>query len=92
MQNRPAITPQSIVAALVGGVPVVAKLLVVFGVYTVTKAQQDALTDALQWAALVAGALLAHDLGLRAARNHADAKRSVADGDLAAIRLPDEHA
>lgn len=76
--NRPAITPAQIVALLVAGIPAVAKLLAAFGVYTVSAAQQDALTGVLTWAGVVAGVLIGADAALRAARNSAHAKAGVA--------------
>lgn len=69
--NRPAITPASIVAIVVAGVPVVANLLAAFNVVVVTAAQQHALTEALTWGGVLAGVLLAHDAVVRTARNKA---------------------
>jgi hypothetical protein len=71
---RPDITPAQIIALLVAAVPVVATLLRAFGVYDLTVVQTAALTETLQWAAVVAGALFVSDAGLRAARNAAEAK------------------
>ena len=74
MDVRPSITPAQIIGLLVAGVPAVAKLLQAFGVYEMTGEQTQALNDALQWAAIVAGALFVSDAGLRSARNVATAK------------------
>lgn len=76
--SRPNITPAQIIGLLVSGIPIIATLLHVFGVYDLTREQQGALEDALKWAAGVAAVLFVSDAGLRAARNHADAKRPAA--------------
>lgn len=68
--NRPDITP----AQLVAGVPVIANLLAAFHLFTVTQAQQDALTASIAWA----GALVLGDAALRIGRAHADAKVNAA--------------
>jgi hypothetical protein len=67
--NRPSITPAQIVGLLVAGLPVLANLLRAFGVYDLTAEQEAALTDTLQWAAIVAGALFVSDAALRVGRN-----------------------
>src|SRR4051812_46650211 len=72
--QRPDITPAQLFALLGAGVPIVASLLSAFGVYDLSPTQQDALSKAVQWAGLVAIALFGADFGIRAARNHADAK------------------
>lgn len=59
--HRPDITPAQIIA----GVPVVANLLAAFGVFTMSAAQQAALTDTLTWAL----ALLGADALIRVGRN-----------------------
>jgi hypothetical protein len=82
---RPDVTPAQLVALFVGGVPVIATLLHVFGVYDLSEEQQDALTKAIQWGGLVAIALFGADAGLRAARGHAAAKV-----DSAAISVKSE--
>lgn len=72
--HRPDLTPVQATALAVGGVPVVSNLLSAFGVFTPTPEQIDALTNAVNWGVPLAGLLLAGDAGIRAARNHADAK------------------
>jgi hypothetical protein len=72
--QRPDLTPAQLTGLLAAGVPVIANLLHVFGVYDVSPEQQDALNKLIQYGALVAIGLFGSDLGLRAARNHADAK------------------
>lgn len=72
--NRPSLTAAQIVATLTAGVPIVSQLLLAFGVYTVSPPEQQALTNAINWAVPFAGLLIAGDAGLRAARNHAEAK------------------
>ncbi|MBI5104396.1 MAG: hypothetical protein HZB46_05310 [Solirubrobacterales bacterium] len=67
-------TPAQVIGLLSAGVPVLANLLLVFGVYDLNAAQQDALNQAVQWGGLVAIGLFGADFGLRAARNGADAK------------------
>lgn len=81
--SRPDITPAFAGGFLLAGVPIVANLLHVFGVFTVTVEQQNALTDAIQWGVVGGGALAIGDAGLRASRNSADAKR-----DAAALTAP----
>lgn len=72
--SRPAVTAPQIAGILMAGVPIVAQLLHVFGVFDLTLAQQAALGNIIQWATIGAGALFASDAGLRAARNHAHAR------------------
>ena len=63
---------------LVAGVPGIATLLAAFGVVDLDAAQQDALTGALTWSAVLAGLLIGGDATLRSARNVADAKTDAA--------------
>lgn len=72
--NRPKITPAQIGASLIAGIPIISNLLAAFGVYTVTPAEQHALTESMTWATAFASLLVLGDAGLRSARNHADAK------------------
>ena len=72
--QRPDVTPAQVLALLVAGVPVIANLLHVFGVYDLTTEQEDALTNTVQWGGLVAIGLFGSDAALRAARGHADAR------------------
>lgn len=81
--TKPDITPAQVIGLLIAGVPVAAKLGAAFAIFTLTAVQQAALNEALQWAAVVAGALFLSDAGLRAARNGAAAKR-----DAAALLAP----
>jgi hypothetical protein len=67
--QRPNITPAQIVGLLIAGLPVLANLLRAFGVYDLTNEQEAALTDTLQWASVVAGALFVSDAALRVGRN-----------------------
>jgi hypothetical protein len=76
--RRPDITAAQLAAVLVAGVPVIATLLNAFGVADMTRAQQDALADAVTWSAVVAGLLIGGDATLRAARNIAVAKTDAA--------------
>jgi hypothetical protein len=76
--HQPDITPAQLVGVVVAGVPVVATLLRAFGVYDVTPDQQHAMQETVTWGAVLGGALFASDAGLRAARNHADARRHAA--------------
>jgi len=76
--HRPDITPAQLVGVIVAGVPVIATLLRAFGAYDVTPEQQHALQETVTWGAVLGGALFASDAGLRAARNHADARRHAA--------------
>lgn len=66
----PLSTPDITKAQLVGAVPVIAKLLSAFGVYTLTGAQQEALTLALGGGA----ALFAADAVIRLGRSLNKAK------------------
>ena len=76
--RRPDITAAQIGAVLVAGVPAIATLLTAFGVGNLSAAQQDALSGALTWSAILAGLLIGGDATLRAARNLADAKTDAA--------------
>jgi hypothetical protein len=81
--QRPDLTPAQLVGVALAGVPVVATLLRAFGVYDVSPEQQQALQDTVTWGGVLGGLLFASDAGLRAARNHADARR-----DAAALSAP----
>jgi hypothetical protein len=72
--QRPDITPAQVMGVIIGGVPVAAALLRAFGVYDASPQQEQALMDAVPWAAAIAGLLFASDAGVRAARNAAAAK------------------
>ncbi|MDQ3729660.1 MAG: hypothetical protein M3355_08720 [Actinomycetota bacterium] len=76
--NRPDVTPAQVAAVLVAGVPIVSNLLAAFDVVVVNSTQQAALSDTVTWGGVVAGLLIAGDVGLRSARNRADANRDVA--------------
>lgn len=71
---RPDLTPAVVIGLLIAGIPVLSNLLRVYGILDLSPEQEGALADTLKWAAIVAGALFISDAGLRAARNHADAK------------------
>jgi hypothetical protein len=75
---RPDITAAQIAAVLVAGVPAIATLLTAFGLGDLNAAQQDALSGALTWSAILAGLLIGGDATLRAARNLAVAKTDAA--------------
>jgi len=81
--QRPDLTPAQLVGVALAGVPVLATLLRAFGVYDVSPDQQQALQDTVTWGGVLGGLLFASDAGLRAARNHADARR-----DAAALSSP----
>ena len=68
-----------------GGIPVVSKLAAAFGVWAPNAMQQAALTDAVTWGGVLAGALILGDAGLRSARNSADAKRDAATAHASAL-------
>lgn len=72
--SRPAVTAPQVIGVLLAGVPLVAQLLHVFGVYTLTPDQQSALRDVVTWGTVSAGSLFGADAALRSARNHAHAK------------------
>jgi hypothetical protein len=76
--KRPDVTPAQVAAVLVAGVPAVATLLSAFGIYELSKDQQDALAGVLTWSAVLAGLLIGSDATLRTARNVVDAKRDAA--------------
>lgn len=65
----PDITPPQIVAILIGGIPIIAELLRAFGVYTLGVEQQDALSNVVAWAGVLAGSLIGGDALLRTGRN-----------------------
>jgi hypothetical protein len=76
--QRPDVTPAQLAAVLVAGVPAIATLLSAFGVADLTQEQQDALSQALTWCAILAGLLIGGDATLRTARNMVDGKRDAA--------------
>jgi hypothetical protein len=76
--DRPDVTPAQLAAVLVAGVPAVATLLSAFGVADLSQEQQNALSDALTWCAILAGLLIGGDATLRTARNVAGARRDSA--------------
>src|SRR4051795_136153 len=82
--QKPDITPAQLLAVVIAGVPVIATLLHVFGVYELTAEQQDALTKTIQWGGLMAISLFGADAGLRAARNHATGRIEAARATAAA--------
>lgn len=67
--NMPDITPPQTVAAVVAGIPILAELFRAFGVYDLSIEQQDALSNAVTWAGVLAGALIGGDALLRTGRN-----------------------
>lgn len=88
--ERPDITPAQIIATLVAGVPIIANLGYAFGVFAISVAQQDALTQAMTWGGILAGLLVGGDAGLRAARNAKDAKvDAAAVSQVPAAETPD---
>jgi hypothetical protein len=74
---RPDITPAQTTATLIAGVPIAARLLEAFGAYDPQEERRQALSDALAWASVFGGMLIAGDAALRAARNIAAAKTEV---------------
>lgn len=77
-QRRPEVTKPQILATLIAGVPVVSNLLAAFGVYSVTPAEQHALTEAMTWGVVFGGLLAAADSHLRGKRNEAEATKAAA--------------
>jgi len=59
--KRPDLTP----AQMIAGIPIIASLLRAFGVYDLSREEQDALSDATTWAM----ALLGADAAIRFGRN-----------------------
>jgi hypothetical protein len=88
--RRPDITAAQIAAALVAGVPGVATLLTAFGVADPNAAQQDALSGAVTWSAILAAVLIGGDAALRGARNLADARTDAAAMTVGATAAGDE--
>jgi hypothetical protein len=66
---RPDITPPQLTATIVAGIPILASLLSAFGLYDLTPAQQEAMSDAVTWAGVLGAALIGGDAALRTARN-----------------------
>lgn len=87
---RPDITAAQIAAVLVAGVPAIATLLTAFGLGDLSAAQQDALSGALTWSAILAGLLIGGDATLRAARNLAVAKTDAAAMAVGEHLSPDD--
>jgi hypothetical protein len=71
--HRPDITPAQIGGALVAGVPIVANLLHVFGIFDLSKEQEAALQDSISHGVVLAGLIFGGDAAVRASRNHHDA-------------------
>lgn len=71
--DRPDITPAMVAAFLIAGIPVIANLLQVFGLYDLSKEQEKALQDTIQWAIIGGVGLIAGDSYLRGKRNEHDA-------------------
>jgi hypothetical protein len=67
--SRPDITPPQVAAGVVAGIPIIASLLSAFGIYDLTEEQQDALSDAVTWAGILAASLIGGDAVVRTARN-----------------------
>lgn len=88
--TRPDITPAQLGAALIGGVPVVANLLHAFGVYTISPAEQEALTDTIKYGAGLAAVVILGDAHLRSQRGKADAhvKAAALTGNTADYKEP----
>src|SRR4051812_8509667 len=76
--RRPDVTAGQIAAVIVAGVPSLATLLSAFGLGDLSAAQQDALSGALTWSAVLAGVLIGGDAALPAARNLGDARTDAA--------------
>jgi hypothetical protein len=65
----PDITPPQIIGMALAGIPILAQLLRAFGVYDLSLEEQAALSDAVTWTSVVAGALISSDAILRVGRN-----------------------
>ena len=81
--QRPDITPAQVIAVLIAGIPIIVNLLQVFGLFDTTPEQEQALTETMTWAGVLAALLVASDAGVRTARNVADSRR-----DAAALSVP----
>jgi hypothetical protein len=71
--HRPDLTPAQIGGVLVAGVPIIANLLHVFGIFDLSKGQEQALQDSISHGVVLAGLLFGGDAAVRASRNHHDA-------------------
>jgi hypothetical protein len=67
--SMPDITPPQVAALLIGGIPIIAELLRAFGIYDLNIEQQQALSNVVTWASVLAGALIGGDALLRTGRN-----------------------
>jgi hypothetical protein len=67
--TMPDITPPQLVALVIAGIPIIAQLLHAFGLYDVSPEAQQALSNALTWAGVLAGSLIGGDALLRTGRN-----------------------
>lgn len=72
--DRPDITPAQSAGLLAAGVPIMSNLFSAFGVFHASAAQQDALTNAINWGVPLAAALIVGDAAVRASRNRADSR------------------
>lgn len=77
-EQRPEVPTGTRIGLLVGGIPIIATLLRVFGVFDLNAEQIRALDDVAQWGALLGGATILGDTALRFGRNVADAKVNAA--------------
>jgi hypothetical protein len=72
--HRPDLTAAQLAGLACAAIPIVARLLNVFGVYHLAHEQEVALGNAVQWGVIAAGLLFAADAAIRVGRSHADAK------------------
>lgn len=86
--HHPSITPAHVLATVIAGIPIIAHLLAAFGIYSVSEEEQEALSDAMTWAGVLATAIVAGDTGLRASRNAAVARVVIAGAGPGAAVAP----
>jgi hypothetical protein len=75
--DTPNFTVAQLAALVVAGVPILAQILLAFGVYAISDDEQKALSDAVQWGGLVAVGLFGGDAVIRHGRARALAPPNV---------------
>ncbi len=75
MLETPNFTVAQLVAVIAAGIPVLASLLLAFGLYDLNESQQKALGDAVQWGGLLAIGLFGGDAVIRHGRATGNTQR-----------------
>lgn len=71
--HRPDVTPAQVAGFLIGGIPVIANIGHAFGIFEISKEEQDALKQAAEWGVIGGVGLFVADAHIRGKRNEHDA-------------------